>query len=133
MSVESEWIVKYCACLEMATVSASPFALLFFARISGLIVAALVVYWAFVFKSSFLPHSSSQKDLIYAVWTLCFLSFFFRIALNPEKSAYLYTSIDGFFFFSSFLVLQVLHPLLMVIGFILISGEGRGIIKALKI
>ncbi|KAK4741494.1 hypothetical protein SAY87_025082 [Trapa incisa] len=57
--------------------------LLFFARISGLGVAFLVVSWALNFKSSFLPQSTSQEDLIYAV----------------------------------------LHPLLMVIGFILISGE----------
>ncbi|KDP29351.1 hypothetical protein JCGZ_18272 [Jatropha curcas] len=66
-----------------ATGSPSLFPLLFFARISGLIVAALVISWALLFKSSFLPQSSSHEDLIYAV----------------------------------------LHPLLMVIGFILISGE----------
>ncbi|ESR50993.1 hypothetical protein CICLE_v10032628mg [Citrus x clementina] len=67
----------------MAAVSASMLPLLFFARASGLVVAALVLTWALAFKSSFLPHSSSQEDLIYAV----------------------------------------LHPLLMVIGFIIISGE----------
>ncbi|XP_024465826.1 probable transmembrane ascorbate ferrireductase 4 isoform X2 [Populus trichocarpa] len=68
----------------MATsVSSSLVPLLFFARISGLLAAALVIYWALVFKSSFLPQSTSQEDLVYAV----------------------------------------LHPLLMVIGFILISGE----------
>ncbi|XP_061339287.1 probable transmembrane ascorbate ferrireductase 4 [Gastrolobium bilobum] len=57
--------------------------LLFFARISGLGVAVLVLFWAVSFKSSFLPPSLSQQDLIYAV----------------------------------------LHPLFMVIGFILLSGE----------
>ncbi|KAG5236976.1 cytochrome B561 family protein [Salix suchowensis] len=68
----------------MATsVSSSLAPLLFFARIWGLLVAALVVSWALVFKPSFLPQSTSQEDFIYAV----------------------------------------LHPLLMVIGFILISGE----------
>ncbi|KAJ8760501.1 hypothetical protein K2173_015168 [Erythroxylum novogranatense] len=69
--------------MAVSTVSPSllvPF--LLFARISGLVVAALVIYWACVFNSSFLSHSS-QKDRIYAA----------------------------------------LHPLLMVIGFILISGE----------
>ncbi|KAK6242865.1 hypothetical protein SCA6_008254 [Theobroma cacao] len=69
----------------MAAISPSLVPLLFFARISGLVVAALVLSWALLFKSSFIPRSSfsSQEDLIYAV----------------------------------------LHPLLMVIGFILISGE----------
>ncbi|KAG5223651.1 cytochrome B561 family protein [Salix suchowensis] len=57
--------------------------LLLFARISGLLVSALVISWALLFKSSFRPQSTSQEDLIYAV----------------------------------------LHPLLMVIGLILISGE----------
>ncbi|KAK7833053.1 putative transmembrane ascorbate ferrireductase 4 [Quercus suber] len=66
----------------MAITSSSLFPLLFFARLSGLAVALLVLFWALAFKSSFLIHSS-QEDLIYAV----------------------------------------LHPLLMVIGFILISGE----------
>ncbi|KAJ9163399.1 hypothetical protein P3X46_023071 [Hevea brasiliensis] len=63
--------------------SSSLLPLLFFARVSGFIVAALVISWAILFKSSFLPRSSSREGLIYAV----------------------------------------LHPLLMVIGFILISGE----------
>ncbi|XP_031265711.1 probable transmembrane ascorbate ferrireductase 4 [Pistacia vera] len=67
----------------MATLSASLLPLLFIARISGLIVASLVILWALAFQSSFLPPSSSQEDLVYAV----------------------------------------LHPLLMVIGFIIISGE----------
>ncbi|MBA0805734.1 hypothetical protein Gohar_005225 [Gossypium harknessii] len=69
----------------MAAVSPPLVPPLLFARISGILVAALVLSWAFLFKSSFLPHSSlpSQEDLIFAV----------------------------------------LHPLLMVIGFILISGE----------
>ncbi|KAM7274758.1 hypothetical protein ACFE04_016624 [Oxalis oulophora] len=53
------------------------------ARLSGIIVATLVLSWALIFKSSFIPHSSSQEQLIYSV----------------------------------------LHPLFMVIGFILISGE----------
>ncbi|KAK4758803.1 hypothetical protein SAY87_020104 [Trapa incisa] len=57
--------------------------LVFFVRISGLGVSFLVVSWALNFKSSFLPQSTSQEGLIYAV----------------------------------------LHPLLMVLGFIIISGE----------
>ncbi|KAM1102464.1 hypothetical protein ACFX2I_011099 [Malus domestica] len=69
----------------MATVTPSLVPLLFFARISGLAVAALVIFWAFSFKSSFLPHSSPQED-------------------------------QG-------LIYSALHPLFMVIGFILISGE----------
>ncbi|KAJ4961536.1 hypothetical protein NE237_021446 [Protea cynaroides] len=67
----------------MATVSSSLFPLMVFARISGLVVAGLVLTWALAFKTSFFPRSSSHEDYIYAV----------------------------------------LHPLLMVIGFILISGE----------
>ncbi|XP_019054253.1 PREDICTED: probable transmembrane ascorbate ferrireductase 4 isoform X2 [Nelumbo nucifera] len=67
----------------MAAVSSSLFPLLVCARISGLVVAVLVLIWALRFKTSFLPHSSSQEDPIYAV----------------------------------------LHPLLMVIGLIIISGE----------
>ncbi|CAK9171484.1 unnamed protein product, partial [Ilex paraguariensis] len=67
----------------MAKVSTSALSLLLFARISALTVAVLVLIWALHFKTSFLPHSHSQEDLIYAV----------------------------------------LHPLFMVIGFILISGE----------
>ncbi|KAK0572935.1 hypothetical protein LWI29_000635 [Acer saccharum] len=66
-----------------AAVSASTVPLLFFARMLGLMVSILVILWALGYKSSFLPHSNSQEDLIYSV----------------------------------------LHPLLMVIGFILISGE----------
>ncbi|ONI31284.1 hypothetical protein PRUPE_1G304000 [Prunus persica] len=70
----------------MTTVTSSQVPLLFFARISGLLVAVLVLFWALSFKSSFLPrHSSSQED-------------------------------QG-------LIDAALHPLFMVIGFILISGE----------
>ncbi|XP_075104133.1 transmembrane ascorbate ferrireductase 2-like isoform X2 [Nicotiana tabacum] len=65
------------------SLSLSPFYLLVLARVSGSIVALLVLTWALHFKTSFYPHSSSKEDLIYAV----------------------------------------LHPLLMVIGFILVSGE----------
>ncbi|GKV53857.1 hypothetical protein SLEP1_g60370, partial [Rubroshorea leprosula] len=51
----------------MASVTPSLVSLLFSARISGLTVAALVLSWALLFKSSFLPHSSSpQEGLIYA-------------------------------------------------------------------
>ncbi|KAK9021407.1 hypothetical protein V6N11_011396 [Hibiscus sabdariffa] len=69
----------------MAAISPSLVPCLVFARISGIAVAALVLSWALLFNSSFLPHSpvSSQEDPIFAI----------------------------------------LHPLLMVIGFILISGE----------
>ncbi|KAJ6986473.1 hypothetical protein NC653_019855 [Populus alba x Populus x berolinensis] len=49
-----------------AQVSPSLAPLLLFARISGLLAAALVISWALVFKSSFLPQSTSQEDLIYA-------------------------------------------------------------------
>lgn len=85
--------------------------LLFFARISGLAVAFLVASWALNFKSSFLPQSTSQEDLIYAVSTrmeaqkIPPLRFWRWCVLIPCLE-------------------QVLHPLLMVIGFILISGEG---------
>ncbi|WCJ24643.1 Transmembrane ascorbate-dependent reductase CYB561 [Euphorbia peplus] len=62
-------------------------ALILLARIAGLVVAGLVLFWALVFQSSFVPHHSSNssfhQDLIYAL----------------------------------------LHPLLMVIGLIIISGE----------
>ncbi|CAI9756112.1 unnamed protein product [Fraxinus pennsylvanica] len=68
----------------MAIISFSPiYLLLLFARLSAFTVAFLVLTWALHFKTSFLPHTHSQEDLIYSV----------------------------------------LHPLLMVIGFILISGE----------
>lgn len=69
----------------MATVFPSLLPLLFLARVCGLSVAFLVLFWALAFKSSFLntPNSLPQQDLIYAV----------------------------------------LHPVLMVIGFILLSGE----------
>ncbi|KAB1216350.1 putative transmembrane ascorbate ferrireductase 4 [Morella rubra] len=70
----------------MALGSPSLFPLLFFARVSGLAVAVLVLFWVLAFKSNFLPRSSSQEHLIFAA----------------------------------------LHPLLMVIGFILISGEVAG-------
>nr|GMD15264.1 probable transmembrane ascorbate ferrireductase 4 [Ipomoea batatas] len=68
----------------MAALLLSPFSLLLLARVSASIVALLVLTWAVHFQTSFIPHSPSQDDLIYAV----------------------------------------LHPLLMVIGFILVSGEG---------
>nr|GMD21262.1 probable transmembrane ascorbate ferrireductase 4 [Ipomoea batatas] len=67
----------------MAALLLSPFSLLLLARVSASIVALLVLTWALHFQTSFIPHSPSQDDLIYAV----------------------------------------LHPLLMVIGFILVSGE----------
>ncbi|KAJ7954045.1 Cytochrome b561 [Quillaja saponaria] len=66
----------------MATVSRSLVPLLFFARISGIAVAGLVLFWALAFNSSFL-HSPPQEGINYSV----------------------------------------LHPLFMVIGFIVISGE----------
>ncbi|KAL5553523.1 hypothetical protein UlMin_040924 [Ulmus minor] len=67
----------------MASTSTTLLPLLFFARFTGLLVAALVVFWALAFKSSFIPHSGSPENFIYSV----------------------------------------LHPLFMVIGLILISGE----------
>ncbi|KAJ7943223.1 Cytochrome b561 [Quillaja saponaria] len=66
----------------MAAVSLSLISLLFFARISGIAVALLVLFWALAFKSSFV-HSPPREGLNYSV----------------------------------------LHPLFMVIGFIVISGE----------
>lgn len=71
----------------MAAVSASMLPLLFFARASGLVVAALVLSWALAFKSSFLPHSSSQEDLIYAVKLL---------SLSPSLHLHIY----NYFIFS---------------------------------
>jgi hypothetical protein len=45
--------------------------------------------------------------------------------LTTEKKHFLnFNYIDGFLSFLMFF-LQVLHPLLMVIGFILVSGEGN--------
>ncbi|XP_021717856.1 probable transmembrane ascorbate ferrireductase 4 [Chenopodium quinoa] len=62
--------------------SSSTFSLLLiFARLSAVLVAALVLIWALFFKSSFIHHS--PNNFIYSV----------------------------------------LHPLLMVIGFIILSGE----------
>ncbi|KAF5205382.1 Cytochrome b561 [Thalictrum thalictroides] len=66
----------------MASVSPSLLPLLIIARVSGLIVAGLVLIWALVFQTSFIPHH------------------------RPENFIY-----------------SLLHPLLMVIGFIVISGE----------
>ncbi|GJQ93463.1 probable transmembrane ascorbate ferrireductase 4 [Tanacetum coccineum] len=57
--------------------------LMFLARLIATLVTILVLTWALFFTTSFVPHTLSQRDLIYSV----------------------------------------LHPLLMVIGFILISGE----------
>ncbi|PWA51555.1 cytochrome b561, eukaryote [Artemisia annua] len=57
--------------------------LIFLARLTATLVTILVLTWAVYFTTSFVPHTLSQRDLIYSV----------------------------------------LHPLLMVIGFILISGE----------
>ncbi|KAF4356853.1 hypothetical protein CsatB_019864 [Cannabis sativa] len=59
--------------------------LLFLARLSGLLVAGLVLFWALAFNTSFLPHSATASN--------------------------------------DYFVYSVLHPLFMVIGFILISGE----------
>ncbi|KAH6797908.1 Cytochrome b561/ferric reductase transmembrane protein family [Perilla frutescens var. hirtella] len=67
----------------MATPLSSSFPLLILARFSASVVALLVIIWSLHFKTSFIPQSPSQEELIYAV----------------------------------------MHPLLMVIGFILISGE----------
>ncbi|GAA0167219.1 reductase [Lithospermum erythrorhizon] len=67
----------------MVTIRLPKPSLFLLARVSGFIVAILVLTWALHFKTSFVPYAPSQEDLIYAV----------------------------------------LHPLLMVIGFILISGE----------
>ncbi|MBA0834738.1 hypothetical protein Goarm_007065 [Gossypium armourianum] len=100
----------------MAAVSPPLVPPLLFARISGILVAALVLSWALLFKSSFLPHSSlpSQEDLIFAV----------SIYLSLHSLLNYFTF--PFAAFESYLCcLQVLHPLLMVIGFILISGEGK--------
>ncbi|XP_023756091.1 probable transmembrane ascorbate ferrireductase 4 [Lactuca sativa] len=69
--------------ITMAATAKPIFSLLLLARLSATLVAILLLSWALYFTTSFLPHTLSQRDLIYSV----------------------------------------LHPLLMVIGFILISGE----------
>ncbi|XP_023756090.1 probable transmembrane ascorbate ferrireductase 4 [Lactuca sativa] len=69
--------------IAMAANTKPTFSLLLLARLSATLVAILLLSWALYFTTSFLPHTLSQRDLIYSV----------------------------------------LHPLLMVIGFILISGE----------
>ncbi|KAL6187897.1 hypothetical protein ACLB2K_039292 [Fragaria x ananassa] len=74
----------------MATGSLVP--LLLLARISGLLVAVLVLIWTFSFRSSFHHHSTDES----------FDSF-------PQQD-------QG-------ITYSALHPLFMVIGFILISGE----------
>ncbi|KAI3978096.1 hypothetical protein MKX01_032473 [Papaver californicum] len=63
-----------------------------FARLSGLLVAVLVLVWGLSFRSNFLSHTSSTHD------------------------AHMYS---------------VLHVLVMVIGFALISGEGSRNLKKL--
>ncbi|KAJ4835175.1 hypothetical protein Tsubulata_033845 [Turnera subulata] len=93
----------------MASVSPSLLPLLFFARISGLLVAALVISWALLYKTSFLPRTPSQEDLMYAV-------------LHPLLMVIGFILISGE---GKWIIHEVLHPLLMVIGFILISGEGK--------
>ncbi|XP_031498189.1 probable transmembrane ascorbate ferrireductase 4 isoform X2 [Nymphaea colorata] len=75
----------------MATFTKPFYALLFLARLTSVIVAVLVLIWAFRFRTSFLLPSSSKTDTVYSV----------------------------------------LHPLVMVIGFILVSGEAILIHKAL--
>ncbi|KAI3882861.1 hypothetical protein MKW92_034967 [Papaver armeniacum] len=64
--------------------SSSTSHLIVFARLSGLLVAVLVLVWGLSFRSNFLSHTSSTHD------------------------AHMYS---------------VLHVLVMVIGFVLISGE----------
>ncbi|ONK68946.1 uncharacterized protein A4U43_C05F17690 [Asparagus officinalis] len=59
-------------------------------RASGLLVAVLLLIWAFGFRASFLPHSNSGDSS------------------DTSQMGHLYSA---------------LHPLLMVIGFILLSGE----------
>ncbi|KAL6186641.1 hypothetical protein ACLB2K_042761 [Fragaria x ananassa] len=74
----------------MATGSLVP--LLLLARISGLLVAVLVLIWTFSFRSSFHHHSTDES----------FVSF----PQQDQGTTY-----------------SALHPLFMVIGFILLSGE----------
>ncbi|RZC74789.1 hypothetical protein C5167_050266 [Papaver somniferum] len=68
-----------------ASSSSSTSHLIVFARLSGLLVAVLVLVWGLSFRSNFLSHTSSTHD------------------------AHMYS---------------VFHVLVMVIGFVLISGEG---------
>lgn len=95
------------------------------AHITALLVAALVLVWALAFRTTFLLPSSSgggatavtHLDQLYSVNGPLFFS-----PPHPPSC------------FSSFCTLhndqnalassQVLHPLLMVIGFILLAGEG---------
>ncbi|RZC45041.1 hypothetical protein C5167_037990 [Papaver somniferum] len=65
--------------------------LIVFARLSGLLVAVLVLVWGLSFRSNFLSHTSPTHTRIYSV----------------------------------------LHYLVMVIGFVLISGEGSRNLKKL--
>ncbi|RZC66843.1 hypothetical protein C5167_010545 [Papaver somniferum] len=76
-----------------ATASPSPSAsnLIVIARLSGLLVAVLVLVWGLSFRSNFLSHTSPTHTHIYSV----------------------------------------LHYLVMVIGFVLISGEGSRNLKKL--
>ncbi|KAJ6807330.1 putative transmembrane ascorbate ferrireductase 4 [Iris pallida] len=67
---------------------------LLMARVSGLAVAALVLVWTFGFRTSFLPHPSSSNSSSPPPPTL--------------RLDHLYSA---------------LHPVLMVIGFILLGGE----------
>jgi len=103
----------------MATVFPSLLPLLFLARVCGLSVAFLVLFWALAFKSSFLntPNSLPQQDLIYAVRTYITSIFFIPFLFTSKPCI-------------SFIQLQVLHPVLMVIGFILLSGEGSTLVLA---
>ncbi|KAI0523158.1 hypothetical protein KFK09_005550 [Dendrobium nobile] len=66
------------------------------ARLWGFVVAGLLLYWAFNFKSSFLPHSASLGG-------------------DGEGDGDAISQLDHIY--------SALHPLLMVIGFILLNGE----------
>lgn len=104
----------------MATPLSSSFPLLFLARFSASVVALLVITWALHFKTSFIPQSPSQEQHIYAVRKN---PFFFLHSWFLLNAMCMHVS-EGDSWNSNFCD-QVMHPLLMVIGFILITGEGR--------
>lgn len=115
----SYWFSDFQAFQSMAIVWSSP--PLIFARISALTVAVLVLGWALAFQTSFLSSSSSSQDhLIYSVSFFSFLKECCNLSVEILQKSYIFScSLSGSFFG------QVMHPLLMVIGFILVSGEGR--------
>ena len=96
--------------------------LLTLARLSALAVTVLLLIWSIGFRSSFLHLSSTSSSLPTAhLDHLFFVSAHFYPSISPYHISLSFLLL--FYFFS----FQVLHPLLMVIGFILLSGEGSNL------